>query len=138
MYTTWNTPKMTFNPPFNEYVMQMCHDHRVELSDNQKKFLKRCYDINVISRRPFDFIDFKPLSNDVFRKRIQRLRPFIETIIVSGLGFYKLKGIQLYGYVTKNPRGVFLRPINLDFDRMLSEIKTHPLMMHDIRLETVV
>ena len=38
MYTTWNTPKMTFNPPFNEYVTQVCHDHRVELSDNQKKF----------------------------------------------------------------------------------------------------
>lgn len=135
MITPWNTIEYDFNPSFEEYVTRVCHDHRIEISKNQKEFLKKCYDINVISGRPFDFMDFKPMKNDVFRKRIHRLKPFIESVIKTSFTNYKLGGFSLPRYVTKNPRGVIPNTVSTEFERMLSDIKRQPLKMHDIRLE---
>ncbi len=100
-----------------------------------KQFLEKCYNINVITGMPFDFMDFKDITNDAFRKRIQRLKPFIEPVIKTNYSNYKLRGFSLPRYVTKNPRGVIPKIVSPEFEKMLAEIKRQPLKMHDIRLE---
>jgi hypothetical protein len=117
--------------------MRLCHDCHITLTDKQKEFLKKCYDINVISCKPFTFLDFS-INANVFQKRISRLTPFFELVFRSSLGFYKLKGIDLYGYVMKNPRGVMPNQIHPDFEILLNQVQKRPLFMHDLRIQTKV
>lgn len=138
MITPWNTITNDFNPQFEEFVTRICHVNHIKISKKMKKFLKKCYDINVISGRPFDFMDFKPLKVDTVRKRVNRLKPFIEPVIRSNHTNHKLRGFSLPRYVTKNSRGVIPNTVDPEFDRMLSEIKRQPLKMHDLRLEAKI
>jgi len=99
--------------------------------------LQKCFDINVISGLPFTFLDFG-IKPNTFQKRMERLSPFFESVIRSSLGFYKLRGIELHGYVTKNPMRVASNPIHPDFESILKKAQNQPLCMHDLRIETKI
>ncbi len=125
------------NPPFNEYVTRVCHDYHILLTPAMRKFLRKCYDLNVICGLSFTYLDFR-IKPNTFQKRMERLKPFFESVIRSSIGFYKLRGIEMYNDVTKNPRWVTLTPIHPDFEIILKKAQKQPLSMHDLRVETKV
>ena len=125
------------NPSFDEYVTRVCHDYQLSLSDNMKEMLEKCYSINVICGSAFTYFDFG-LKPNTFQQRMTRHRPFFEPVYRSSLGFYKLRGIEMYNNVTKNPRCVTPNPIHPDFETILKKAQIQPLCMHDLRVETKV
>ena len=125
------------NPSFNEYVMRVCHDYQLSISNDMKKMLKKCYFINVVCGLSFTYLDFG-LKPNTFQKRMTRLKPFFEPVLRSSLGFYKLRGIEMYNDVRKYPRGVIPNPIHPDFETILNQVQEKPLFMHDLRIQTKV
>ena len=125
------------NPSFNEYVTRVCHDYHIPLTPVMRKFLRKCYDINVICGLSFTYLDFR-IKPNTFQKRMERLKPFFEPVIRSSIGFYKLRGIEMYNGVTKNPRWVTPNPVHPDFESILKKAQKQPLSMHDLRVETKV
>jgi hypothetical protein len=127
------------NPSFEEYVTNICHGNHIQITKTQRKFLKRAYDINVIGHMPWSLVDFKDMFKpDYFRKIKERLSPFIELVIGGNPHFYKLKGIHYTYFVTKTPTRVYTKDVEPEFERILSQVKKQPLMMHDIRIEARV
>ena len=125
------------NPTFEEYVTRVCHDYQLILSKEMKEMLRKCYEINVVCGMPFTFLDFG-IKPNTFQQRMSRYKPFFECVERSSLGFYKLRGIEMYNYVMKNPRGVQANPIHQDFENLLKQAQKQPLSMHDLRIQTRV
>ena len=124
------------NPSFHEYVTKCYNEYGIFLSRAQEKFVKKAYQINVVEQTYFFYSDFYPMSGTNFRQMIHRLK-IVDKICNSRPAPYKLKGITIPGNVTKGYRGVDLKKISPDFEKILFNLKHQPPQMHDLRIETI-
>ena len=125
------------NPFFNTFVTNCTNSLQRNITHKEIKFLKRAYEINVISGIPFCYYDFKDtLKSNHFRQIIHKLKPIIILKHKGKPTYYQLKGLYLHKKLTEKYTAI---PINqrmfADFEIILSMVKHEPAAIHDIRIE---
>lgn len=87
------------NPQINTFLTDCSNTLQRQLTDKEKKFIKRAYHINVLSGLPFSYFDFPNLSKTdnqtYFRQLILKLKPIIEIVQGGKPKYYKLKRLYL-------------------------------------------
>ncbi|MCA9828690.1 MAG: hypothetical protein KC444_09965 [Nitrosopumilus sp.] len=87
------------NPEFNAWLTHCVNVLHHGLTVKDRKFLRRCYNINVLSGIPLCYEDFKDMwkSNykGNFRAIKHKLNPLFETVLKGKPTYYKLNGLYL-------------------------------------------
>ena len=121
------------NPSFNDLLTKYSNDRGGWYpTKTERKFLKACYDINVIRDESFcrlDFGDFEPK----FRQYVWKLGDIFEKIIEGRPPFYKLKGITINSHTI---RDTGVRKVSGDFEKILLRLRHQPPYIHDIKIST--
>jgi len=105
----------------------------LNMSKQDRQFIKTALTINQIDRRPFCVHDFKLMSKGNFRQKLHRNRQLIEIVKKGKPTFYKIKGIELPGdshHVTHDRMGVGQKFIDI-----LDSIKLQNPSIHDIKIK---
>lgn len=100
-----------------------------------KQFCTRAYKINTEQRRPFSYTDFENLgiSNALYRKYIQKIKPHLELVANSKPKLWKFKGVKLAGdshRFTLNPMRDGAKLLD-----MLDSLRYEVLCIHDIKVK---
>jgi len=87
------------NPEFNDWITDCVNVLHRRLTVKEKKFLKRCYNINVLSGIPLCFNDFKEILGikykGNFRAIKHKLSSLFEVMHKGKPTYYKLKGLYI-------------------------------------------
>lgn len=119
----------------NDYVTNVCNANGIIPTQSQIKFIKKGLEINIISKCWWSYQDFA-ISEVNFRQMVHRLKKIIIKEINSRPAFYRFKGIDVPGSVTKMYTGAGAAAVSVDFEKILLNLKHQPPHMHDLRIQT--
>ena len=128
--------KQALNAKSNDLVTMFSNDIHRALTQSEIHFIKKAYDINVVSNHYWSRFDFPHMNQGNFRKMVCKLKPLITKHINSRPPFYKLNRVYFDELVTIKDTGVTPKTVDLDFDKLLFKCKQQPPFFHDIRLHT--
>jgi len=128
--------KQILNAKINDLLTIFTNDIHRSLTQAEILFLHRAYDINVISNNYWSKFDFSPMKEGHFRQMVFRLKSLITKCVDSHPPYYKLNRIHFDETLTTKYRGVTPKTIDLDFEKLLLELKQQPPFFHDIRIQT--
>ena len=117
----------------HDYVTNICNANGIVPTQSQMKFIKKGLEINVIRKSWWSYQDFA-MSQVNFRQMVHRLKKIIIKEINSRPAFYRFKGIEVPGSVTKMYTGG--EGVSAHFEKLLLDLKHQPPCMHDLRIHT--
>jgi len=125
------------NPKFSSWLTDCINvlGHGLTLQD--KKFLKRCYNINVLSGIPICYDDFKGILGKNykgnFRARKTKLKSLFELVIKGKPCYYKLTGLYLDKELTNEYTSIPISErIFANLDILLSMTSHEKPQIHNI------
>lgn len=128
--------KQSLNATINDLLTIFSNDMHGRIPAYLERFIRDAYDFQKTRGHSWCKEDFPRLSKNYFRQIIFQLSPIITKVIDGRPSFYKLNHTYIDESLTIKDRGVdHFRP-DLDFIKILSELKQQPVQWHDIRIET--
>ncbi len=98
------------NPEFNAWLTHCVNVLQRRLTLKEKNFLKRCYNINVISGIPLIYDDFKEMWKSNYQGNFRaiklKLSPLFEVVRKGKPTYYKLNGLYLDKELTDEYTGI--------------------------------
>ena len=131
-----HTSKQSLNATINDLLTIFSNDMHRRIPAYQERFIRDVYDFQKITGHSWCNEDFPRYSKNYFRQIKHKLSPIITKVIEGRPSFYKLNHTYIDESLTIKDRGVdHFRP-DLDFIKILTELKQQPVQWHDIRIET--
>ena len=128
--------KQSLNATINDLLTIFSNDMHGRIPAYLERFIRDAYDFQKITGHSWCNEDFPRYSKNYFRQIKHKLSPIITKVIEGRPSFYKLNHTYIDESLTIKDRGVdHFRP-DLDFIKILTELKQQPVQWHDIRIET--
>ena len=122
------------NPSFND-LLTIYHNDNLDWTPTKTelKFLKNCFNVNVLRGEHVSRIDFPTFTPEKFRNLAFRLKFCLKKVVNSRPPLYILEGLSLGRLTIKDTD---LGKIKHDFGRELARLRHQPPYIHDIKIET--
>ncbi len=128
---------MHLNPDLNVWLTHCVNVLQRKLTHKEKKFLTRCYNINVVSGNPICYDDFKEVLGvnykGNFRAIKHKLKALFEIVQKGKPMYYKMKGLYLDKELTDKYTSMPISSrIYAQLDTILSLCTHEKILMHGI------
>lgn len=128
--------QQVLNTKINVLLTIFSNDMRRSIPHYQQKFIRLAYDFQNLTGKTWCRYDFPHMKGGYFRQMMFQLSGVITKIVSGRPAFYKLNHTHIDESLTIEYRGVTPKTIDLDFQKLLSNLKQQPPQFHDIRAET--
>jgi len=128
--------KQSLNAKINDLLTTFTNDMHGRIPTYLERFIRDAYDFQKITGHSWCNADFPRLTKNYFRQITHQLSSVITKVIDGRPSFYKLNHTYIDESLTIKDRGVTPFRPDLDFVKILSELRQQPAHFHDIRIET--
>jgi len=128
--------KQILNAKINDLLTIFSNDMHRSIPRYQQNFIRSAYNFQKTTGRSWCNVDFPRMSKVSYRQMMFRLAQIIIKTIPGRPAFYKLNHTYVDESLTIKYRGVTTKTVDLDFHKLINELKQQPPQLHDIRAET--